>query len=423
MDYFHYHDGALFAEGVEVARIARETGTPVYIYSKATVLLHIERLRNAFAELDPLICYSVKANGNLEVLRTCAGAGTGFDIVSGGELYRALKAGADAGRIAYSGVGKTREEIEYALDEGILLFNVESEAELALLDRVAGEKGVKAPAALRLNPDVDAGTHAHITTGRRENKFGIPAEDAERIAASWRNYPNCRLIGVDMHLGSQITEPGPSAAAMDRLLDLVERLRSVGHTVEYFDIGGGFGINYYGDEAKSADEMAAAIIPKLRGTGLKLIIEPGRFIVGNAGILVTRTTYVKRQSGKRFIICDAAMTDLVRPALYGAYHRIWPAATHMPFTPDESVDTPIADIVGPVCESTDFMAKERPLPEVAQGDLLVIFGAGAYGMSMASNYNARVRAPEVMVDGDEWKVVRRRETFEDLVRPEVEISG
>jgi diaminopimelate decarboxylase len=419
MDYFHYRDGRLFAEEVDVAEVASAVGTPLYVYSKRTILHHLERLREAFAVLSPLVCYSIKANASLEILRICAAEGAGFDIVSGGELFCAEKAGADMRKVVYSGVGKTREEIGYALDSGILFFNVESRPELAAIDEIAAAKSVTADVSLRVNPDVDAGTHAHITTGRKENKFGIVIDDAVEIAESWRNYPNCRLVGLDMHLGSQITEPGPSGEALDKLLVLVDRLRALGHDVRYIDAGGGFGINYYDDEAASADEMAAVFIERLSGSDLKLVIEPGRFVVGNACVLVTGVTYVKNQSGKRFVITDAAMTELVRPALYGAYHRIWPAATHLPFSPDESVDTPLADVVGPVCESTDFLAKERPLPEVGEGDLLAVFGAGAYGMSMASNYNARCRAAEVMVDGDSFKIVRRRETYEDLVDCEV----
>ncbi len=421
MDYFHYVDGRLFAEDVDVTDIAREVGTPVYVYSKATIRLHIERLKKAFAELEPLICYSVKANGNLEILKVCAEAGTGFDIVSGGELYRALAAGADPSKIVYSGVGKSAAEIEYALESGILLFNVESDAELEAINAIASRRGETARVALRINPDVDAHAHDYMTTARKNNKFGIAIGEAERIVRNWRDYPNCQLIGVDMHIGSQITETTPYGAAIDRLLVFCRTAEAAGHKLEYFDLGGGFGIFYRGGEAPDAEEFAGEIVPRLTGRSLSVILEPGRFIVGNAGVILSGVTYVKKQSGKRFVICDVAMNDLLRPSIYGAYHRIWPAHTHVPFSPDESVETPLADIVGPVCESGDFMAKERPLPHVSKGDILVIFGAGAYGMSMASNYNARLRAPEVLVDGDEWKIIRRRETFEDLVRPEVEV--
>jgi len=423
MDYFNYHEGRLFAEDADVAEIAGALGTPVYVYSRRTILLHIERLREAFAELDPLICYSVKANGNLEVLKTCSEAGTGFDIVSGGELYRALKAGADASKVVYAGVGKTAAEIAYALDEGILMFNVESEAELAAIDAIAGQRGLSAPVSFRLNPDVDTHTHEYTTTAKKHSKFGIAVEEAEKIVSRWEDFPNCRLIGIDMHIGSQITETEPYGAAIDRLLEFAETARAAGHSIEYFDIGGGFGIFYRGTEALEATEFAAEIVPRLRDSGLRPILEPGRFIIGNAGVILTTVTYVKKQSGKRSVICDVAMNDLLRPSIYGSYHRIWPAETHLPFSGDETSETPLADVVGPVCESGDFMARDRPLPNVTGGDLLVIFGAGAYGMSMASNYNARLRAPEVMVDGDSWKTVRRRETFEDLVRPEVELSG
>ncbi len=423
MDYFNYRHGRLLAEEVDLVSVAREVSTPVYVYSKGTILLHLERLREAFTELDCLICYSVKANANLHVLRTCAEAGMGFDIVSGGELYRALKGGADPARIVYSGVGKSRDEISAALESGILMFNVESESELAAINDIAARLGCTAPVAFRLNPDTDAHTHEYITTATRQNKFGIAIEEAERMLARWDEFAACRLVGVDMHLGSQITETEPYALAIDRLLLFVEKVRRAGHNVRYFDIGGGFGIFYRGSEARDASEFAGVIVPRLKDKGLTLIIEPGRFIIGNAGVLLTSVIYIKRQSGKRFVICDAAMNDLLRPSMYGGYHRIWPAATHLPFTQDETDETPLADIVGPVCESGDFMAKDRALPNVAEGDVLAIYGAGAYGMSMASNYNARRRAPEVMVAGDSWRIVRRRETYEDLIRPEVEISG
>ncbi len=423
MDYFHYRSGRLYAEDVDVAEIAAAVGTPVYIYSRRTIEFHIERFREAFSALSPLVCYSVKANSNLEVLRICAAAGTGFDVVSGGELFRALRAGADASKIVYSGVGKTAAEIEQALEAGILLFNVESQAELEAISAIAATRGTTVDVSLRVNPDVDAHTHEFITTGRARDKFGIAMEDAEELARRWGGFPNCCLVGLDIHIGSQITEPGPYASAIERLLVLRDAVSMLGHEIRYFDIGGGFGIFYRGGEAIPAADFAAAIVPLVEGEGLDVILEPGRFIVGNAGILLTSVTYVKKQSGKRFVICDAAMNDLVRPSMYGAYHRIWPAETHMPFTSDESFDAPLADVVGPVCETGDFMAKDRPLPAVDQGQLLAIFAAGAYAMTMASNYNARPRAPEIMVDGASWRVVRRRETFEDLIRPEEDIPA
>jgi diaminopimelate decarboxylase len=420
MDFFNYKNGRLFAEDVDVSEIASAVGTPLYVYSKATIRLHINRLKEAFAALDPLICYSVKANGNLAILRACAENGTGFDIVSGGELYRALAAGGDPKKIVYAGVGKTDGEINEALTAGILFFNVESENELDAINRVAAHRGMRACVAFRVNPDVDAHTHEYVTTARKHNKFGLTMDAAMRLAARWRDFPSSDLVGVDMHIGSQITETEPYALSIDRLLSLRADLERHGHKLQYFDIGGGFGIFYKGDEASPASQFAQVIIPRLAGSRLKVILEPGRFIVGNAGVILTSVVYVKWQAGKRFIICDAGMNDLLRPAFYGSYHKIWPAETELPFMADESVDTPPADVVGPICESGDFFAKDRPLPAVEAGQLLSIFGAGAYGMSMASNYNARPRAAEVMVDGATWKVVRRRETYDDLVLGEIE---
>jgi len=423
MDFFNYRNGKLFVEEVDAARIAASAGTPVYVYSRRTIELHTNRLKEAFAPLSPLICYSIKANGNLAILKICVENGLGFDIVSRGELYRALAAGADASKIVYAGVGKTAAEIDQALDAGILLFNVESEAELAAINEIAGGRRRKAKVALRINPGVDPHTHRHLTTGVLDSKFGIAADAAVEIARRWRDFPNLDLVGVDMHLGSQITETEPYETAVDRLVAVMNKLAALGHRIEYFDIGGGFGIFYEGGEAKTAADFAATILPRLEGKGAKLILEPGRFIVGSAGVLLTRVVYVKWQAGKRFVICDAGMNDLMRPVLYDSYHRIWPVETHVPFTSDESDDAPLGDIVGPICESGDFFAKERPLPVVKHGQLLAIFSAGAYGMTMASNYNARPRAMEVLVDGSTWRSVRKRETYEDLIRGELDGAG
>ncbi len=420
MDFFSYRGGKLFAEDVDVAEIAESAGTPLYIYSRQTIELHLRRLAEAFSALSPLVCYSVKANSNLAVLKTCVEAGAGFDIVSGGELYRALKAGGDASKIVYSGVGKTAQEITQALDAGILFFNVESPAELEQIDRIAGERGERARVSLRVNPDVDAHTHEYTTTAKKQNKFGIMLDVAETLARDWSAYPNLDLVGIDMHIGSQITEVEPYADSLDRLLGLLDRMREMGHDVRYFDCGGGFGIFYRGGEARSAEEFAAVIVPRLEGRHLTVILEPGRFVVGNAGILVTRVVYVKKQGGKRFIIVDAGMNDLIRPSFYGSYHKMWPTQSHLPFTVDESDSVLPADVVGPICESGDFLAKDRPLPHMEQGELLAVFGAGAYAMTMASNYNARRRAAEVMVNGGEWRIARRRETYEDLVALETE---
>lgn len=425
MRNFEYRDNELYVDDVLVEDIAAEYGTPVYIYSLTAILENYRALAAAFGELDCLICYSVKANSNMTVLSALCEQGAGFDVVSGGELRRALKAGADPKRIVYAGVGKTTQELNFALDVGILMFNVESAEELQVLDELASELGRKAPAALRINPDVDAHTHRHITTGKKENKFGIDPETAMRILEGAKQLRSVDIVGLHMHIGSQITETDPYASAIERLAALAQGSRLLGHEIQYLNAGGGFGIQYETEDAPPAAVFAEAIAPTVQQTGCKLLLEPGRFIVGNAGILATRVQYIKRTDAKRFIITDAAMNDLMRPTLYGAYHMIWPASspvdTHLLWEEHgvaALANLEPADVVGPVCESGDVFAKDRYLPEVFRDDVLAIFSAGAYGMSMSSNYNSRYRAAEVLVHGEEVRLVRRRETFEDIIAQE-----
>lgn len=420
MDFFSYRDGALHAEGAPVAEIVRDVKTPAYIYSKATFLDHYDKLARAFAPLSPLICYSVKANSNLSILKLFKERGSGFDVVSGGELFRTMKIEADPARIVFAGVGKTDEEIRYALRKQVFLFNVESRPELERIHSLAHEMGIRARVALRVNPDVDPQTHRYIATGKKETKFGIDFAAAEETLRGIQALEGVELLGLHMHIGSQILDTAPYRSALEKLLDFAERQRAAGLPIQLLNIGGGFGIHYKEKTAKSADEIAQVFVPPLAERSYRLLLEPGRFIAGNAGILVTKVLYVKRSGEKRFVICDAGMNDLIRPSLYGSYHRIWPVAA--PAAEDEPGAPPAAgeaDVVGPICESGDFFAKDRPFPEVHAGDLLAVFSAGAYGMSMASNYNSQPRPVEVLVDGASWRVVRRRETYDDLVAPEL----
>jgi len=422
MDYFNYRNGSLHAEDVPVEQIAAEAGTPCYVYSEATLRRHYELVRDAFDAVDPLICYSVKANSSLAIMKLLNGLGSGFDIVSGGELFRALRIGADPQKIVYAGVGKTSGEIEYALKSNILAFNVESANELAAINRIAGKLGSKAGIALRLNPDVDPKTHRHTTTGKKENKFGIILDTAEDIVNNSDRYENIELIGLDTHLGSPINSVEPYVAALRKVLPFIDKARAVGHDIRYLDIGGGFGIEYRGGETATPADYAEAIIPLVKDSGCRLILEPGRLIAGNAGILLTRVLYVKESGAKRFAICDAAMNDLIRPALYDAFHKIWPVQTARPLSECLSAQPGNGfmqvDIVGPVCESGDFFAKDRVIPDIAEGDLLAVFSAGAYGMTMSSNYNSRPRAPEVIASGSEFRITRKRETYQDLIDTE-----
>ncbi len=412
MNHFHYQAGELRAEDVPLERIAAEVGTPCYVYSSATLRRHYRVFDEAFAAVPHLVCYSVKANSNLAVLRVFAREGCGFDIVSGGELYRARRAGADPGRIVFSGIGKTRDEMAYALREGILAFNVESAGELDLLDQVAAEAGRKAPVSLRVNPDVDPKTHPYISTGMKKSKFGIDFRRATEQYERARSLPHLEVVGVDCHIGSQLTDVSPFRDALGRVRGLILDLRARGFDFLHLDFGGGLGFTYDDEEPPTPKDYADALLRDgIEKLGIQLLLEPGRVLVGNAGILLTRVLYLKDTDAKKFVIVDGAMNDLIRPSLYGAYQRIDPV---------RQTDRPraVVDVVGPVCESGDFLAKDRELHAVLPGELLAVRSAGAYGFVMASNYNTRPRAAEVLVDGSSYHVVRARVTLDDLVRGE-----
>ena len=411
MDYFEYRSGELFAEGVPVRRIAREVGTPAYIYSLATLKRHYRVFDQAFARLSHLVCFSMKSNSNLAVLRAFVKEGGGFDIVSAGELFRALKAGADPKKIVFSGVGKKKAEIEYALNAGILMFNVESEQELTVLNEVARGVEKKAPISLRVNPDVDPKTHPYISTGMRKSKFGIDIKRSLEVYKRALSLTHLEVIGVDCHIGSQLTTIPPFVDALSRVKVFVEALRKEGARIRYLDLGGGLGIRYKDEEPPHPEEYAGALIQGLRGLDVTLILEPGRVVVGNAGILVTEVLYLKEGEEKTFVIVDGGMNDLIRPALYGSYQAIRPVV-------EGKGEMIVADVVGPICESGDFFAKDREIPRPQEGDLLAVMSAGAYGFTMSSNYNSRPRAPEILVDGDNFHVVRKRESFEDLISGE-----
>jgi len=421
MDYFRYKKGELFAEDVAVEKIAAEVGTPVYIYSKATFAEHLQKIQRAYSELDTLVCYSVKACGNINILKFMAQIGSGFDIVSGGELYRALQAGGDPSKIVYAGVGKTDVEIIQALRAGIAYFNIESEAELENLIRLAKQENKQPRAALRVNPDVDPKTHKYTTTGKKESKFGVDIEKSEKIFPDYSKNNLVRLCAIHIHLGSAGHTVEPYVEAIKKVLALIERLRADGFTIEALNIGGGYGADYVTGTAPTAADYAAAIVPLLKGKNLKVILEPGASIAANAAILLTRVLYLKKGGEKKFVIVDAGMNDLIRPPLYGAFHFIWPASVSEKLAPRQREKdlklegTEVVDVVGPICEGADFFAQDRALPPVKRGDLISIFTAGAYGFCMSSNYNARCRAAEVLVDGSKFTVIRKRETYEDLI--------
>jgi len=421
MDYFNYKNGRLFSEGVDVEKIAAEVQTPVYIYSKATFKEHLRKIQEAYSKFDTTICYSVKACGNINILKFLAEAGSGFDIVSGGELYRVLQAGGKPSKIVYAGVGKTDREIIEALNADIAYFNIESEAELENLIRLAKQQGKYPKAALRVNPDVDPKTHLYTTTGKKETKFGVDIERAQKVFTNYGRDRAVALSAIHIHLGSAGKTVEPYVEAIGKVLSLIEKLRSDGFSIEALNIGGGYGADYITGTAPTAAEYAAAIVPLLKGKNLKLILEPGASIAANAAILVTQVLYLKTGGRKKFAIVDAGMNDLIRPPLYDAFHFIWPVKVGEKFVPrqrdrDLQLDgTEIIDVVGPICESADFFAKDRALPPVKRGDSLSIFTAGAYGFSMSSNYDARGRAAEVLVDGDKFSVIRKRETYEDLI--------
>lgn len=441
MDHFQYRDGELHAESVRVGDIAAEFGTPTYVYSKATLVEHYDRLAAAFVELKPLICFSVKCCSNLHVLRALAERGAGMDVVSGGELHRVRLAGIPSEKIVFAGVGKTDQEIHDALQgpedssgqrRPVGLFNVESEPEFEVIAMAARAMHVQARAALRVNPGIKAGGHEYIATATPDSKFGVDLQHAETLFEKFSHEKHLRLTGMHLHLGSSILETEPYVEAVRRALDLMDRLGKKGVVIETLDLGGGFGADYHTGDAPAAVDYARVIVPLLRervAKGLRIIFEPGRTIAANAGVLLTRVLYVKISGAKKFVVCDAGMNTLIRPALYNAFHFIWPASVspmHEPIRRAEKLDLPglePADVVGPVCESGDFLAKARLLPVVARGDLLAVFAAGAYGMSMASRYNSHPLPAEVMVDGTNFRAIRQRESIKDLVALELKPEG
>ena len=453
--FFHYQSGSLHCEKVSLARVAERVGTPTYVYSAATILDHYTRLDAALAPLDHLICYAVKANSNRAILNLLVRAGAGFDIVSGGELFRVLAAGGDPARCTFAGVGKSGDEIEYALEQGVYSFNVESEAELEAIEGIARAKKKRAPIALRVNPDVDPHTHQYISTGSQENKFGIALDQVRSVYERAASMSHIEIVGVQMHIGSQITQDKPFARAIEKVAPLVRDLKSK-YAMKFLSIGGGMGIIYrralesgsgkwwhdHDSEpsAFSVRDYAEAIVPPLHDLGIRILVEPGRFLIGNAGLLLTRVRYLKQTGSKRFAIVDAGMNDLIRPALYQSYHEIVPVIEPKTLTPTLSLEgsgrrkvpgkgefvsrdqskTENIDIVGPVCESGDFFALDREMPELREGDLLAIMSAGAYGFVMASNYNSRPLPAEALVRGDKLALIRKRQTWNDLVREEVD---
>jgi diaminopimelate decarboxylase len=441
MHSFHYHDGHLYCEDVDLTRVATELGTPIYVYSAGTILDHYTRLDAALAPVDHLICYAVKANSNRAILNLLVRAGAGFDIVSAGELFRVLAAGGDPTKCTFAGVGKSCDEIEYALEQGVYSFNVESEAELESIERSARAKKMRAPIALRVNPDIDPHTHQYISTGSQENKFGIALDQVRAVYERAARMSNIEIVGVQMHIGSQITDATPFASAIEKVAPLVRELKSK-YAIKFFSIGGGMGIIYRralesgsgkwwrdhgpacAGSAFSVGDYAEAIVPPLRDLGIRTLVEPGRFLIGNAGVLLTRVCYLKQTGSKKFAIVDAGMNDLIRPALYQSYHEIVPCRTSAAADADPSMSTSKSleriDIVGPVCESGDFFALDREMPELHEGDLLAIMSAGAYGFVMASNYNSRPLPAEALVRGDKFALIRKRQTREDLVRGEVD---
>jgi diaminopimelate decarboxylase len=428
MDHFQYRNHVLHCEDVPLAELAEKYGTPLFVYSSATLVHHLKQVQSAFAEASPIICYSIKTNGNIHIARLMAENGSGFDVTSGGELYRALKAGGDPRKIVFAGVGKTDDEMRYAFETNILFFDVESEQELHRLGEVAKSMGKVALAALRVNPDLPPKTHVKTDTSVKGVKFGLDIDTILEVAQGVVGHPSLKVVGLHMHLGSPILSAEPYRMGGEKGVKLIEALRKQGHPIEYLNMGGGFGIHYRKQEALPAQAFAEVILPAVRQTKCQLVLEPGRFIVGNAGLLLSRVIFTKESGGKNYIIQDAAMNDLIRPTLYDSFHRIWPVA------PDELLPAPPTDyevaipgtfpqnVVGPICESGDFLAKDRNLPAMERGDLLATFSAGAYGMAMSSNYNSRCRAAEVLVTGRTHRLIRRRETYADLVAAEVDCN-
>lgn len=409
---FHRVKGQLYCEQVPIRRIAHAVGTPVYIYSYRTLVEHLHKLRSAFRAWQPLICFSVKANANLAILRLLVREGAGLDIVSGGELYKALRVGCPASRIVFASVGKQPEEIRQALRAKIFCFNVESAPELEAIDRIARRMGTTARVALRVNPDVEAHTHRYIMTGVAESKFGIDPQTAAELLRRAKTFRGLRIIGVHLHIGSQITQARPFIEAIRRVAEVIAVGRRLGVPLEWLNLGGGLGIIYKDERPQTPQAFADAVLPHLNALNVRLILEPGRFIVGNAGVLVTEVLYVKRVKRKQFAVVDAGMNDLIRPALYGAYHEVMPVAA----ASRTANGLGHYDVVGPICESADVLARHRLLGRLTPGRLLAVLGAGAYGSTMASNYNGRPRPAEVLVRGRRWALIRRRETMEDLIR-------
>jgi diaminopimelate decarboxylase len=407
MHHFHYQAGELYCEDVPVRKIAQAVGTPFYLYSAGTLTHHFRVFDAAFANFPHIVCFAVKANANLAILRLFARLGGGADIVSGGELYRALAAGVDPGKIVYSGVGKKPEEIKAALKAGILLFNLESSQELEAINRIAGRLKLTARVALRINPDIDARTHPYISTGLKKNKFGIDLEQALVDYDRARHLPHLEVVGVSCHIGSQITQVSPFVDALERLKELIDRLRALDIRIRYLDLGGGLGIQYHEEAPPHPDEYGQQILEHLKGLQCTLILEPGRVLVGNAGVLVTKVLYTKAGDAKHFIIVDAGMNDLARPSLYGSYHGLWPVV-------EGSRSQVKASMVGPICETGDFLAKDRLMPDFQPGEMVAVLSAGAYGFSMSSNYNARPRVPEILVQDQDFYVIRKRETYRQL---------
>ncbi len=407
MHHFNYQAGELYCENVPVRTIAQAVGTPFYLYSAATLTHHFQVFNTAFADFPHIICFAIKANANLAILRLFARLGAGADIVSGGELYRASQAGMDPSKIVYSGVGKKPAEIKAALKAGILLFNLESSQELEAINRIAGALKLKARVALRINPNIDAKTHPYISTGLKKNKFGVDIDQAVEDYRRAQELPHLGVVGVACHIGSQITQVTPFVDALERLKELITRLRTLGIQIRYLDLGGGLGIRYHDEEPPHPKEYGQKLLEHLKGLDCTLILEPGRVLVGNAGVLVTKVLYTKATDAKHFIIVDAGMNDLARPSLYGSYHGLWPVMEG---------DRPQvkASIVGPICESGDFLAKDRLMPAFAPGEMLAVMSAGAYGFSMSSNYNARPRVPEILVQDRDFYVIRKRETYRQL---------
>ena len=416
MHDFNYRHNNLYCESVSIEELVRKYGTPLYVYSRNTLISHYRKIKEAFSPINPLVCFSMKANSNLAICKALVKEGAGLDIVSGGELYRALKTGVSSRKIVYAGVGKTEKEIEIAIRHHIFFFNVESIPELELINKVAGRLGMRQKVAIRINPDIKAKTHKYITTGHGENKFGIDFETAKKIFLEKSRYKNLTISGIHMHIGSQIVNAEPFIRAMKRIADFIRGLERRRVAIEWLNIGGGLGIIYSKERPQTAKEYAKAVLPVLKKVNANIILEPGRFIAGNAGALITRIQYIKETPSKNFAIVDAGMNDLIRPSLYGAYHEILPVKSS-PYS--NSKEIRVFDVVGPICESGDFLGKARKFIGLKEGDLLSVMGTGAYGFSMSSNYNSRPRPSEVIIEGSKARIIRRRETYEDLIRQEI----